>query len=1846
MRLMNKEKYLQIFNYLLEFSKLRSKSVRDIQNSSNYLDIVWLSNIPINDKIDCVTQENFSNEGNYWLKVSKPNEPETPILPKPPQVLEKWIVPETLLNKDELPELIFEIEIEGSVHKIEDNPDIKKKFEEYCENKWFNESDNYWKEKEIYDQKYKVYDQVNLVYKRLFSIYNKSQQFGEEYELIIAVGLMHFKESDETPLICRHILSAKTEIQFEYSKRDSSIILSQSLENGLVIETDAIIDLFEQFDSNDIIEAEKRAKELIKVKELVNPFEYDIHEVLQLLADRIKPGDGKYSEDLSKNKEVPTKETIFYAPALILRKRDTRSYTSMYEKIIEEIKTTPELQIPTLDDLVGVENKIESDISNSQTDSSELNTDDTIYFPNKFNDEQIAIIKKARYNNKVLVQGPPGTGKSHTIANLICHLLANGKKVLVTAYTKRALEVLRDKLPDEFKNLTVNLLSGDSSSIRDLETSINRINDELSDTDIDALKNEIEELKVELLRLKEERAFNTNELLKIKEHLTRTFSINPQYHGTLTEIGALLDLNRKRFNWYKDDFDNYENVEIIEKLKSFISKFNLYSQTDEVIYNYQLPENQKLFGIDSFQDFKNTLQRVDQNNLTEGNCNLIKSNNLEDVKNLLKELSTILKKIETVFLLQKQEVIEDGLRNNKQRWIEKIEKTTLILNELQKTDLRFKDNNLEIVYPKNKSLISLKNDAKVLLEFLNSGNALSGIGFKIKKAFLPKEIKEKLYFIENVLVNGSPCDTKEEFVNILEDIRFKQNFIELNDIWQTEEQEKSYEKLFNHFQKLVSQIQLLLNNIDAAFDRIKALKAISNIEISDFDSVTVSTYLNDVENTMSLLNLTNYEQKRNELTEILAQQNIHPIGKEITQAIVDLDVSKYKSLIATLEDLHGVFKEYNNYKNTEENLKYYFPNLIEKIYEGKFSENEIPELQLALFFKNAVNEVTRLLSKDLESELKEKLKSYDSKEESLIAQLSAKKSWVYVLENLNKNRSLRQHLEAWVQAVKKIGKTGKRALKFRKIAQDEMEYCKTTVPCLIMPLYKVAETISPEQGIYDYVIIDEASQVGPDAIFLLYISKNIIIVGDDKQTSPEYVGVDANTMTPYINRYLKGIPFKDFYGTEYSFFDHAKRFCEGTIVLREHFRCMPEIIEFSNKLFYVSDGKGLFPLKQYSENRLEPLMHYYCQNGFVEGHGPNIHNEKEGTAIVNKINEIVNDNRYNGKSIGVICLQGNSQSALIETLLIKQIGEKEFKERKIICGNSASFQGDERDIIFLSLVTANNHNRSALTRPEDERRFNVAMSRAIEQVWLFHSILLSDLGNHNDLRYKLLDHFINYKPSTPPISTQIERTMGNQPSPFDSWFEVDVFNDIVNKGYSVKPQYDVARGKYRIDLVAFFPDGTKIAIECDGDKWHGADKYQDDMLRQKVLERCGWQFFRIRGGEYYSNREKALEPLWKIFKEHDIKTISIKIDSPTENHELIENMEDIVYQHDIEIKNVTEEDSDIEWESKTYFWSSIEKPGYRYAPNNELWYKKKEVSNDQNIESITIDNSLIQQRDVLSDHPDKIIRYFNLYDSGIYVMSEKDITDANYILPIKSSQKNGYLLQCYESGHVNKVYVSTLLSRKIDKEYMNGLNHDGSLKLLIIIETEKVIGIFFYENGMKKFKAHLTENISCREQLHLQGYKVIYNEFDKIEYQILPLKIQDDITRLIFQSFTATGKPVNNSYYDNEWSVINNFINRKTILNEPIIDKQAIETFSIISDNSSDLEIKLNSIVRIKYLNMGKEIDIQLVENHVKELETNNGIQKININSPLALSIIGKTLEDRVEIKNTNNLIEIMEIMN
>lgn len=107
--------------------------------------------------------------------------------------------------------------------------------------------------------------------------------------------------------------------------------------------------------------------------------------------------------------------------------------------------------------------------------------------------------------------------------------------------------------------------------------------------------------------------------------------------------------------------------------------------------------------------------------------------------------------------------------------------------------------------------------------------------------------------------------------------------------------------------------------------------------------------------------------------------------------------------------------------------------------------------------------------------------------------------------------------------------------------------------------------------------------------------------------------------------------------------------------------------------------------------------------------------------------------------------------------------------------------------------------------------------------------------------------------------------------------------------------------------------------------------------------------------------------------------------------------------------------------------------------------------------------------------------------------------------------------------------------------YSNGKNPKAKIIYLKLIEEDTIIALKIKRGIETVFKAHKTENISNRELLHLQGYKVVYQTAENIEYKILPNNIYEDIRRLVFTSFNAEGKSVNNNYYSSEWKIIKKF---------------------------------------------------------------------------------------------------------
>jgi DNA replication protein DnaC len=117
-----------------------------------------------------------------------------------------------------------------------------------------------------------------------------------------------------------------------------------------------------------------------------------------------------------------------------------------------------------------------------------------LYFPKPFNAEQIQVIDRLEHANGVVVQGPPGTGKTHTIANVICHYLAEGKRVLVTSKGESALTVLRGHLPAPIQSLSVSLLTNEREGLKQLEQTVSKITTEITNLNKADVRRSIEQM--------------------------------------------------------------------------------------------------------------------------------------------------------------------------------------------------------------------------------------------------------------------------------------------------------------------------------------------------------------------------------------------------------------------------------------------------------------------------------------------------------------------------------------------------------------------------------------------------------------------------------------------------------------------------------------------------------------------------------------------------------------------------------------------------------------------------------------------------------------------------------------------------------------------------------------------------------------------------------------------------------------------------------------------------------------------------------------------------------------------------------------------------------------------------------------------------------------------------------------------------------------------------------------------------------------------------------------------------------------------------------------------------------
>ncbi len=1468
-------KVIRLVEFLSRFASLRTKMVRDVSDygTSN---VFWVNNVP--KQKGCFARAWGCDEevdSDIWIEVRKQPEPE---LPNVPPVCKDWIDYSTLRNKSDIPALHSEItvqtknsawhadsnepEVISRIECLDDHPDTQPAWNQYIENHW-----------RPWVDKHNDWQQVQDVYTSLFAIHQEQLRLGEEYELVFGVGLLTWK-SPNGQRVRRHLIVANALLEFEASL--GTFTVSPLPSDGAKVRAE--LDMLG-------VDEQPRGAEQTATSKLAEAADdlWDtetVDGVLRALAHSML---GDYNNDLEgTTARASEKPVVDFAPALILRKRSARGLTETLKRIkrgIEDGGTIPN----------GFGTVAEQSQPNRepQIDPREQRCDPAgeVFFPKPSNEAQREIVEKLKSANGVLVQGPPGTGKSHTIANLVCHLLATGQRILVTAKTPRALQVLEGLLPEEVRPLCINLLGSGNEEKRSLESSVNGIlrkNDEWNEN---LAKASCEELERRLLELREEKAKTERRLRAIRESETNSQSIaDGRYRGTAARIAEPVNADRTKYEWFTDSVPlNMACPITADELRKVIKGLRHFPAEKRSELNLVCPPD-----LHSHEQFSTLVKResraIEQEKLSSHgadrqiaeNLSMIDAKKIRLIHDALVAFRNQCKRLAVLTDPWMPDALRDIRNANTLIWHELrkvtrnvIESIESIVDTVDKTS---------VALPNEMDMASLYDDACKIIEHLESGGQ-RGWG-----PFRPKLVKRHGKAIKTTRLNGRRCTIDAENLALLANVlKVKIECARGWTFWQAHcnKHEGPFALQLQAFKSLFHALDNALSLVDLIKNCCFAIRQCPNLnepvwsDEAQIEQLIASCALSFArhEKRMCVEAIASHEAV---IRSIAAGNNSHPITRQALDAIRNRDVEQFANIHRAIQALNrdrAHLQKLTDYVTKRREL---VPELIRDLEQTCGLEvwnDQIPQIQDAWRWSQAKVWVEEYVKKEDTPGLNQRARQIEDEINATITELAALNAWSFCFSRLEDKH--RRHMEAWQQSMRRLGKgTGKHAPRHRRQAQHHLRECREAVPAWVMPLHRVWDTIDPAPEMFDVVIVDEASQCGIEALPLTYLGKTVLVVGDDKQISPDAVGLSRDAVHRLMEEYLYDFDFKSSFDVESSLFDHGRRLY-GThrITLREHFRCMPEIIRFSNELCY--SGTPLIPLRQFGPDRLPPLEHIFVEGGHREGSGSRVVNRPEADAIVNKIVELCADERYDGKTMGVVVLQAEAQAGYIERELLDRLGADEMvNQRRLVCGNPYSFQGDERDIMFLSMVAAPNQRIGALVKAADERRFNVAASRAKDQMILFHSATCDDLSSAC-LRRRLLEFFeetrsheiadIN-KDELERRAFQDNRTIVKPPVPFDSWFEVDVALEISRKGFEVCPQFEVA-GK-RIDLVVFQGSG-QFAVECDGDWCHGADRFEDDQQRQRQLERCGWEFFRVRESVFYANKELALQRLWQMLDERE-----------------------------------------------------------------------------------------------------------------------------------------------------------------------------------------------------------------------------------------------------------------------------------------------------------------------------------------------------------------------------------------
>ena len=1474
----SKEKVIALYKYIKELCALKYRVVTDVNEQ------IWtryLKDIPDDPENIAIFYrdrvEEEADDNTVLLTVKKPNFQRCQ---EPPDILKAWLKPgwDRYANEVKVKKT--------SSDNVSPNPDEEPP-EQFSDSVQRIQAFKKWTaQRTVWAEKQRAINRIRRFFAQLFELYTDLERDSETLELMAGNGIVKETGNDTInhPILLKRVklqFDAKTNVISIHDTDSEPELYALLLQEMSEIDHGAVKQLSEDLHENFYHPLDRNdSPDFLKIltHRLCSDSRFIANE-----RDKISSGD----------RLITTLDPVFF-----IRKRIDGTLKAI-EDIIKNIENTGYVPGHLTDLVAG--GMVEIPENNHEPTIEEqlaaLNGESLpILLSKEANREQLEIAERIEHYNAVLVQGPPGTGKTHTIANLLGHFLAQGKNVLVTSHTKKALSVLKEKVPDEIKDLCVSVLDDTN---QDMVRSVDGISEYMSRHTANELKKRVDSGTRQRVAIINQLAEVRKRIYTIKYREFKPIVFNGNSYSP-AEAAEFVNANAGKMSYIPGKVKLYHPLPAtVEQLIQLYRSNAGLTEAEEQELACGIPSPDSLFlpsvfekelhqaaesrsiitQIASVLNLKIDIQPDKKAvfvNSGSGVITMFQNPTVETLGQLVQYANTF-KSIDGWMIY----AAVDGRKGGgyRQRWemlVSAIEDAAAYADSIV-TQMTGK--NIEIA--PEAAAIHLQSHLQRLIEVFRKKGKISKIDLlfnkPLKTLFLGVSINGALIMSENdcMLVKYRlTLEEKRSQVALLWDelmsthgapeffsLDNEPERIGLQTIPNIERYLNWYQNEYAKLLRLVRQAGL---NSEAIFCESEMESELTHTEKMLCTAHKILPHYIELAN--QLMILCGIEERKNQTIRTLneGERRRSSICNSLCSAVEHGEAEVYGCCYRQLSELYA---KSSLKASREEVLAIIAPIAPEwanaiRNRAGIHGNIDCPKtIEDAWKWKQFAGIIDSIISEPFE-ELQHKAVMLDKELRKATVRVASDRAWHHLMLRTERNLSMRQALMGWKLTVRKIGKgTGKNAPALKKQARELMAVCQRAVPAWIMTVNKAMESLDPARNSFDVIIIDEASQSDISALGIVYMAKKIIIVGDDKQVSPMAVGVDIDKMNALRDMYIKGIiPAWHLYDAKTSLYDIAGTTFQP-LMLREHFRCLPDIIGYSNKLSYEYKIK---PLRDAGSSVLSPpVVTFRVDNGIREGRQKI--NTKEAETIVALMMACMEQKEYNDMSFGVISLLGDEQAKKIQQIILRKIDLAVIEQRQILCGNASHFQGDERDVIFLSLVDSNEGDGPLNMAGEGadqsrKQRYNVAASRARDQLWIVHSLdYTRDLKN-GDLRRDLLEYAGNPR-AFAQLAEQVEREA-------ESPFEEAVGKALVASGYHLVQQWQV--GSYRIDMVVLYKGGS-VAVECDGETFHSGDeKVRADMERQAVLERIGWRFIRIRGSEYYRDPNKTMERVKYKLSEYGI----------------------------------------------------------------------------------------------------------------------------------------------------------------------------------------------------------------------------------------------------------------------------------------------------------------------------------------------------------------------------------------